>query len=234
MRRSGRLFAPAIVITSNQTRGRGRGANEWFSGDGSLTMTLALPVAEHLKPHQVPLIAGLAVRNALCELSGSEEIQLKWPNDLLIGDRKLGGLLCERVEKADLIGIGINVSNRPTAFSPKIRDRCATLLEIACGSIDMNVMIAALATHVHRRLSKRNEYHFNTVLREYHRHHALVDRRIHVETPSLSELSNRLAKQYERLSGVCLGLDGMGRLLLREDRDASHVHRIVAGHVVLR
>ncbi len=73
-------------------------------------MTIALPIDEQIAPHQLPLIAGLAVRNAAAELSGSQEILLKWPNDLLFGDRKIGGLLCERILKADLVGIGLNLN----------------------------------------------------------------------------------------------------------------------------
>ena len=65
LRREKKLFAPSIVLTSRQLHGRGRGANEWWSGDpGCLTLTFVLPSADHLQPQQVPLIAGLAVRSA--------------------------------------------------------------------------------------------------------------------------------------------------------------------------
>src|ERR671913_10624 len=80
LRRAKKLFAPAIVLASRQLHGRGRGANEWWSSDeGCLTLTFVLSPADHLQPQQVPLIAGLAVRNALQEVSGVESIQLKWP-----------------------------------------------------------------------------------------------------------------------------------------------------------
>src|SRR6186997_2974740 len=64
MRRRGDLFAPAVVLTPRQTAGRGRGSNSWFASPGNLTVTFAFPVEAHLLPHQLPLIAGLAVRNA--------------------------------------------------------------------------------------------------------------------------------------------------------------------------
>src|SRR5690348_7219611 len=64
LRRRGKLFAPAIVLTSNQIKGRGRGGNSWWSDAGSITVTFVFPVEEHLSPHQVPLAAGLAVRDA--------------------------------------------------------------------------------------------------------------------------------------------------------------------------
>src|SRR5688572_18691849 len=72
LRKRGDLFAPAIVLTGHQTAGRGRGSNAWWSGDGSITATFVFPVEEHLSPHQLPLIAGLAVRDAAAELTGDD------------------------------------------------------------------------------------------------------------------------------------------------------------------
>src|SRR5688572_21593048 len=80
MRRAGELYAPAVVLTGRQTAGRGRGAHVWWSGAGCLTVTFVLPVDDQLLPHQIPLLAGLSVRNAAAELSGSDKISLKWPN----------------------------------------------------------------------------------------------------------------------------------------------------------
>src|SRR6201999_4473584 len=80
MRREGRLFAPAVVVTPRQTAGRGRGANKWSSDPGTLTATFALPVDETHPPHHLPLLAGLAVRDAAAVLLGSgSAIRLKWP-----------------------------------------------------------------------------------------------------------------------------------------------------------
>src|SRR3954471_4200014 len=110
LRKRGKLFAPAIVLTAHQLAGRGRGSNSWWSGPGSLTVPFVLPVHEHRLPHQIPLIAGLTVRNALAAHSGIDDIQLKWPNDLLHNGKKLAGLLCERVDRIDLIGLGLNVN----------------------------------------------------------------------------------------------------------------------------
>src|SRR5687767_10347096 len=102
-----------MVLTGHQLAGRGRGSNTRWSGGECITVTFVFPIDENVSPHQLPLIAGLAVRNAAAELTGEDGIQLKWPNDLLFRDRKLAGLLCERVHKADLIGLGLNVNLDP-------------------------------------------------------------------------------------------------------------------------
>src|SRR4051794_14904109 len=70
LRRHGDLYAPSIVLTGHQLAGRGRGSNTWWSGPGSLTATFVLAADDAIAPHQVPLIAGLAVRNAAAELAG--------------------------------------------------------------------------------------------------------------------------------------------------------------------
>src|SRR5690349_5289693 len=127
LRKRGQLFAPAVVLTGHQTAGRGRGSNTWWSNEGSITVTFVLAAGDKVEPHQLPLVAGLAIRNAAAELTGDPDVALKWPNDVLYNGKKLAGLLCERVRGADLVGIGINV-NTPLTRAPKtIRDRITSL-----------------------------------------------------------------------------------------------------------
>src|SRR5690242_3673387 len=68
LRKRGKLFAPAVVVTPHQLSGRGRGSNTWWSDDGCLTVTFVFANDEQLQPHQIPLLAGLAVRNVASEL----------------------------------------------------------------------------------------------------------------------------------------------------------------------
>src|SRR5205085_2612111 len=79
----GRLYAPAVVLTGHQIAGRGRGTNTWWSDRGCLTVTFVFPIDDQLQPHQIPLLAGLAIRNAAAELTGDQRFKLKWPNDVL-------------------------------------------------------------------------------------------------------------------------------------------------------
>src|SRR4051794_31332217 len=75
LRKRGELYAPAVVLPGGQTAGRGRGSHTWWSGPGCLTVTFVLPAGE-IEPHRIPLLAGLAVRNAAAELAGSGTIRL--------------------------------------------------------------------------------------------------------------------------------------------------------------
>jgi BirA family transcriptional regulator, biotin operon repressor / biotin---[acetyl-CoA-carboxylase] ligase len=105
------------LVAEHQTAGRGRLDRSWETPDrAALTVSfLARPSVPVARWPWLPLVAGIAVAEAVrrtTELS----VVLKWPNDVLVDDRKLAGLLVERVERADgagaVIGIGINVSQR--------------------------------------------------------------------------------------------------------------------------
>ncbi|HEY8750737.1 MAG TPA: biotin--[acetyl-CoA-carboxylase] ligase [Tepidisphaeraceae bacterium] len=215
------LFAPAVVLTGHQIAGRGRGSNMWWSKPGSLTVTFVLAAGDRVEPHQLPLVAGLAVRNAAAELSGDDSIQLKWPNDVLHNGKKLAGLLCERVLGADMVGIGMNV-NVPVARAPKsIRDRITSLSDIRGQALDITETLAIVAGHLRLTLDRAAGRSFSTLLREYDQHHALIGREVCV-TASPTE---------PPICGRCEGLDSIGRLLLRSRGKLEHV---ISGQVQMR
>lgn len=218
LRKRGDLFAPAVVLTGHQIAGRGRGRNTWWSGAGSLTVTFVLPIDEQVAPHQLPLLAGLAARNAAAELIGDDTIALKWPNDLLHDGKKLGGLLCERILKADLIGLGLNVNIAAKSLPRKLCERVTSLNWIDHKMHDMTDVLIALATHLHRTISRGGDRLFAEALREYDAYHALRGKTVSI-----------LAGNGEPpLKGRVEGLDEMGRLLLRS---RSTLHHVISGQV---
>ncbi len=220
LRRRGDLYAPAIVLTARQTSGRGRAGNTWFSADGCITMTFALSVEDHLAPHQLPLVAGLAVRNAAAELTGDADVLLKWPNDVLWRGKKLAGLLCERVHRVDLVGVGLNVNLSPAKAPKALRERLTSLAQIAGRRLDLGDVLLTLARHVRLTLARRTDQPFAALLQEYDRHHALVGRQITVIN----------ATDGGPVTGLCEGLDSRGRLLVRT---AHQRHALMNGHVEL-
>jgi BirA family biotin operon repressor/biotin-[acetyl-CoA-carboxylase] ligase len=218
LRRRGELFAPVIVLAGQQIAGRGRGSNTWWSGSGSITATFVVPIEEGVAPHQLPLIAGVAIREAVVEIIGSDDaVQLKWPNDLLSGGRKLAGLLCERAMKADLIGMGLNVNITRTAIPRGLRDRVTSLSQIAGRKLDLTDVLGTVARHLHAALSHRREQSFAAILKRYDAHHALVGKWVKITSAT-----------EPALIGPCEGLDAIGRLLVRHH---GTQHRVIAGHV---
>src|SRR4051794_7447884 len=204
LRKRGELYAPAVVLTGRQTAGRGRGAHTWWSGPGCLTVTFVLPAGD-VEPHRIPLLAGLAVRNAAAELSGNDAaVRLKWPNDVLLEDgrgfRKLAGLLCERVQGADLGGLGLNVNLDPSSAPSNLRRQVASLAQAGGRPIDMTDALATVAAHLRQTFDRATKEPFASILREYDAHHALVGRRVDVIAPG----------EPAPLSGRCEGMDEMG------------------------
>jgi BirA family biotin operon repressor/biotin-[acetyl-CoA-carboxylase] ligase len=221
LRRRNELFAPAIVLTGNQFKGRGRNANSWWSGPGSITVTFIVPIEARLSPHQLPLIAGLAVRDAVAEITADSGIELKWPNDLMYGTRKFAGLLCERVHRADLIGLGLNVNLDRNEAPAHLRNRITSLDQISGSRFDKTDVLLSILRHLHSKLSRRDEVPFASILTQYDRHHVLRGRRVTV------------SGTYDQtsLTGTCQGLDGLGRLIVRDGNRLVHV---VAGQVQMR
>ncbi|HEX8323184.1 MAG TPA: biotin--[acetyl-CoA-carboxylase] ligase [Tepidisphaeraceae bacterium] len=220
MRRARKLYAPAIVLAASQTAGRGRGSNTWWSGRGSLTVTFCLPTDDRLPPHHVPLLAGWAVREACIGLTGVDRIQMKWPNDLWHDGLKLSGLLCERLDGVDLVGVGLNVNVQTADIPGSLRHRVTGLQAIAGRTLAMNDVVAALAGSVDRWLLKRTGETFAALLGQYDRAHALHGRSVRVTEPG----------EGVPVAGDVRGLDAEGRLLLQTP---GGMVRIVAGHVDL-
>jgi BirA family transcriptional regulator, biotin operon repressor / biotin---[acetyl-CoA-carboxylase] ligase len=119
------------IIAEEQTEGRGSRGRTWHSPRGGLWLSvLARPsVPSGLDP--MSLRAGLAVSRAVASLAPGERLRLKWPNDLMLGERKVGGILCEARWQGDtlawvVVGLGLNVTNEvPDA----VRETAANLAQ---------------------------------------------------------------------------------------------------------
>jgi BirA family biotin operon repressor/biotin-[acetyl-CoA-carboxylase] ligase len=134
--REGSVELPLCVWAKRQTRGRGRGTHSWWSDSGSLTFTLAIdPFAQGLDVESEPKLAlatAVTMVEALNQLGfDSPTMGIRWPNDIEVYGRKLGGILPERVETSLghrlLIGVGVNVATDPAGMPADIR-RMATSL----------------------------------------------------------------------------------------------------------
>ena len=132
--------SPGDVFTADfQTAGRGRLDHKWLSPQGAnLTMSVVLPIAELSPDHlaTLPLVAGLAVVRAVSRLAPDAAPMLKWPNDVLIGGRKVCGILCERIGDQVIVGIGVNVKR--WKFPPELASRATSLCDTVgfCGGVD--------------------------------------------------------------------------------------------------
>jgi len=120
---------PGDVFTTDfQTAGRGRLDHVWKSCAGKNLMMSAVVDVSGLEPERVatfPLVVGLSVCEAVERMGQSLQLLLKWPNDVLVGGRKLAGILCERFGDSVIAGVGVNVGERE--FPSDIADRATSL-----------------------------------------------------------------------------------------------------------
>lgn len=130
------------LVADRQTAGRGRAGRVWSDGFGNFmgSTAVALRNGEAL-PQTLALVAGVSVHRALMsvvpELSG---LALKWPNDLLVGEAKLGGILLERQRDAVIVGIGVNL-----AAAPEVPGRKTISLAALGHAVSRNTFASALA-----------------------------------------------------------------------------------------
>ena len=111
---AGEVGAGHVVVADAQVAGRGRFGREWLSPVGGLYATFVVP-----KHPTIQVAVGVAVLRAL-ERFGVEAV-LKWPNDLLVGGKKLAGILIETVGELALVGVGVNLRKAPLETATSVR-----------------------------------------------------------------------------------------------------------------
>lgn len=206
-----------VVLAEEQTAGRGRTGGSWHSPAGSgLWISTLVPVEERLPTH-LPLVVGLAAAAAMEEVCAGVRVGLKWPNDVEIHGRKAGGILCERAHGPVVVGIGLNVSQKPGDFPRELADR-AVSLETAGGC---RVSVGALATALLRQLRGRLPVADGPLAAD-----------AHGELAARDVLRDRRVETQQAGEGIARGIDLLGALVI-EQEDGRHV-RVVAGSVRIR
>lgn len=218
-----------VVIADAQTAGRGRRGRSWFSprGAGLYVSVLLEPGRDSADPRKATTLLTLAAGVALAE--GTQAAtglapDIKWPNDLLVGSRKLAGILAEGLtppegrSRADLqvvLGFGINV--RPTAYPPELSRR-ATSLEAELGrSIERASVCAHALAALARRYDDLVGGRFDAILDDWRR-----------RAPGSRGARVRWQDAGGTRTGVTAGIDEAGALLVQT---ADTLQRLTAGEV---
>ena len=103
-----------VVVADNQTVGRGRGAKSWNSHTGNLFANIVIPISGDISKYsQMSFVMGLVISDIVSNLTDNKQVQVKWPNDVLVGGAKICGILLEIVNNKLSIGVGFNVKSAP-------------------------------------------------------------------------------------------------------------------------
>jgi len=202
------LATPHLVLAEQQTSGRGRGANVWWSARGALTFSLVLDADSHGLPRaswpQTSLAAGLAVLQALQEFAPGNGWRLKWPNDVFLDGRKASGLLVEVPATASgrlVVGVGVNVNNSLQSAPASLAELATSLIDATGGAHDLTGVLVRVLAHLEQ-----------CVALLAHRKSELLDRwRMHC---ALSGRLVTLRRGGDEAHGLCRGIDDDGGLLL--------------------
>lgn len=197
-----------IVIADSQTKGRGRLQRAWHSPPGSniYTTVILRPQMDPARAPQISILAGVAVAEVL-ESYGPVKVELKWPNDVLINEKKVCGILCQAkadVNEVDFIvlGMGINVNINYNQFPREIQ-KLATSLSIETGrEINRLELIISLYENLTKWYKQLLQDGFD---------------RIKEKWLSLSLMTGKPVEvifQEEIVSGEAIGLDEDGSLIL--------------------
>jgi BirA family biotin operon repressor/biotin-[acetyl-CoA-carboxylase] ligase len=199
-----------VVTAAEQSAGRGRQGRTWTAPAGR---ALLCSIVVREPPRLLPLAAGVAVAEVVDAAvpgtpAGGSGAQIKWPNDVLVGGRKVAGILVEArlQERWAVLGIGLNVAVRIEDFPPELRDRAGTL-GLDPGAIEPT--LAALLRGVESWIGAGDDATLDAVRAR----DALLGREV----------------RWGGQTGTGAGIDGDGRLVVRtgggEVRlDAGEVH----------
>jgi BirA family biotin operon repressor/biotin-[acetyl-CoA-carboxylase] ligase len=211
----------ALYVAGSQTAGRGRRGNRWFGAEGqSVAFTVLLrPDVAVARASGVALVGGLAVRAAvdgwLRERGRSEQALVKWPNDVVIGGRKLCGILAESQIRGSLlsaIALGIGLNLGIDGLPSEVSETATSLAAFGVTELPPEIVIADVLKALENRIvafAAGGE----TTVEEFRQYDALVGRRVRVG-------------QEE---GLACGINRSGSLLLQSTQGA--IKEVQAGHV---
>ncbi len=214
-----------IVIAEQQTKGRGRRGRVWFSPPGG-GIYISLILRPEMPPNEAPtmtLMTAVAVAEALISLV-ELEVSIKWPNDILVGGKKVAGILTEISTEMDsidfiIVGLGMNV-NMPLASFPKEINDIVTSILLETGKHFSRIELIRAYLHFHEKYYKifqKNGY--EPIIERWKELSNMFGRNIMV---------NVLGKEY---SGEVIDMDNDGALILKDNQ--GNLHRVFSGDVTL-
>jgi BirA family transcriptional regulator, biotin operon repressor / biotin---[acetyl-CoA-carboxylase] ligase len=217
-----------VLAAEEQSAGRGRMGRSWVSPPRAALMFSVLlrpgavppgaPPPGAVPPGRrgwLPLLAGLAVAEAVTA-TATVQTRLKWPNDLLAGPAKLGGILAEASGDAIVVGIGLNVSTEPAELPPPGPGGLPATSLRAAGAPDqpreplLLAILASLERWYQAWRQAVGDPDRSGLRAGYVRYSGTIGRRIRAELPD-----------GQLLSGLAVGVDSDGRLLVRVSSGAE-------------
>lgn len=224
-----------VVIADRQTAGRGRQARFWYSpGDTNLYCSVLIRPTEIQIPFGdwlswIPLASAVAVTEAVRAVAGVR-LALKWPNDLLLDEKKLGGILCENAHDQArqpfvVIGIGLNVNATPDSFPPELTAIAGSIIESSHRPVDRNRLLSRLLGDLESVLDELASEGARRLQHAYADRCATIGKRIRV-----------MLTDSREVVGMARGIGRDGSLLLQPSssrrQGSEHIMEVRAADVI--
>jgi len=213
---------PVLVLAESQRRGRGRGGRRWESPPGGLWFSLGLrESAGDLS--LVPIVTGVAVAEGLRKMAF--DARVKWPNDVLVDDKKVAGILVEAGVQGDrrelVIGVGVNVNVCERRLQAKVKEnRVGTLSEVAGHSVSRVEVLSHILTAFFHLWPLWRSGQTDSVVQRWKELSLTLNREVTVGD----------GRRPGQIRGVAVDLAPDGSLLIR---DANGLQRVLDGQIVV-
>ena len=209
-----------VVCAETQHKGRGRLGRSWQSAKhkGIYFSVVLRPKLLPLECPKLTLLSAICCCEAIRKLSGLD-CSIKWPNDLVVGNKKIGGILTEMNAEADqikfiIIGIGINVNTSTSMLPPK----ASSIKELSGKRISRVELLRNILQNIDREYSVFQKGNFELIIDKSKKYSSTLGHRVMV-------ISHR-----DTIEGEALDIDSDGGLLIRDD--VGMVQKIMAADIV--
>ena len=205
-----------VVTADSQTSGKGRGGKRWESPGGmGLWISFLVRGESEVPPTLVPILVGLAASRALERLCPSLRPRIKWPNDIEVEGRKLGGILCEGAGTGVVVvGVGLNLRQGIEDFGPELKERAASIEMAGCRSVSRSRLAGGLLSAARSLMDPPPPS---------------LDERLRREVRDRDNLTGRTVRTELGITGKAIGIAADGALLVEVE---GRVEEIRAGGVI--
>jgi BirA family biotin operon repressor/biotin-[acetyl-CoA-carboxylase] ligase len=214
-----------IVVAETQSGGRGRVGRQWSSPQGGIYFSMVLrPDMKPSEALRLPLVAGVAVAQAI-KRNTKLAPKLKWPNDIMIQDSKVGGILTEMSAEMDrldwvIVGIGLNVNTSHESFPKDVEGIATSLMEAGGKNILRVKLLQDILFEFESLYDDLVKSGFEPIRTKWKALSNTIGANVVVSMPT------------EKVTGTAVDIDSDGALILKKE-DGS-LEKIIAGVVSLR
>ncbi len=216
----------SVIISEKQTKARGRSGKNWESPLGGVWLSLILnPKVDHSKIPLITLATGVAVENTLKRI-GITNAEIKWPNDILINDKKVCGILTEAITSFNtiekvIIGVGIDVNMAVENFPEELQENMTTLNDEFGEKIDENQLIKTFLQEFEKISEQFLNEEYEAILKEWRKNAYTIGKIVEIHEP--------FSKPYD---AYVLGISRDGSLVV-EKIDGT-LSKVISGECIIK